>query len=122
LKMVSKTRKAIEMLYRDKCTIVEYQPIKDPVTKRTNNKEVIVLENQPCKLSYKNIVSATDGEVAKLEQTIKLFISPDVEIKSGSKLIITNQNNITKEYVRSGESAIYPNHQEIVLELLEDKA
>ncbi|HBF4080029.1 TPA: hypothetical protein KOT11_000339 [Clostridioides difficile] len=120
--MMDKTRKAIEMLYRDKCTIVEYQPVKDPVTKRTNNKEVIVLENQPCKLSYKNIVSATDGKVAKLEQTIKLFISSDVEIKSGSKLIITNQNNITKEYVRSGESAIYPNHQEIVLELLEDKA
>ncbi|HBF5864963.1 TPA: hypothetical protein KOR80_001587 [Clostridioides difficile] len=120
--MVSKTRKAIEMLYRDKCTIVEYQPIKDPVTKRTNNKEVIVLENQPCKLSYKNIVSATEGKLSKLEQTIKLFISPNISVKAGSKLIITNQNNITKEYVRSGESAIYPNHQEIVLELLEDKA
>ncbi|WP_331676080.1 hypothetical protein, partial [Clostridioides difficile] len=116
-KMVSKTRKAIEMLYRDKCTIVEYQPIKDPVTKRTNNKEVIVLENQPCKLSYKNIVSATEGKVAKLEQTIKLFISPDIEIKAGSKLIIND-----KEYVRSGESAIYPNHQEIILELFKDKA
>ncbi|HBG5343805.1 TPA: hypothetical protein KQG29_001164 [Clostridioides difficile] len=115
--MVSKTRKAIEMLYRDKCTIVEYQPIKDPVTKRTNNKEVIVLENQPCKLSYKNIVSATDGKVAKLEQTIKLFISPNVSVKAGSKLIINN-----KEYVRSGESAIYPNHQEIILELFKDKA
>ncbi|MFL8797998.1 hypothetical protein Q3228_19010, partial [Clostridioides difficile] len=61
--------------------------------------------------------SATEGKVAKLEQTIKLFISPDVEIKSGSKLIIND-----KEYVRSGESAIYPNHQEIILELLEDKA
>ncbi|HEK5047422.1 hypothetical protein, partial [Clostridioides difficile] len=105
------------MLYRDKCTIVEYQPIKDPVTKRTNNKEVIVLENQPCKLSYKNIVSATEGKVAKLEQTIKLFISPDIEIKAGSKLIIND-----KEYVRSGESAIYPNHQEIILELFKDKA
>ncbi|EGT4083900.1 TPA: hypothetical protein KRK11_003715, partial [Clostridioides difficile] len=104
-------------LYRDKCTIVEYQPIKDPVTKRTNNKEVIVLENQPCKLSYKNIVSATEGKVAKLEQTIKLFISPDIEIKAGSKLIIND-----KEYVRSGESAIYPNHQEIILELFKDKA
>ncbi|MCJ0382328.1 hypothetical protein JY782_18800, partial [Clostridioides difficile] len=112
-----KTRKAIEMLYRDKCTIVEYQPIKDPVTKRTNNKEVIVLENQPCKLSYKNIVSATEGKLAKLEQTIKLFISPDIEIKAGSKLIIND-----KEYVRSGESAIYPNHQEIILELFKDKA
>ncbi|MDX5618789.1 hypothetical protein, partial [Clostridioides difficile] len=110
-------RKAIEMLYRDKCTIVEYQPIKDPVTKRTNNKEVIVLENQPCKLSYKNIVSATEGKLAKLEQTIKLFISPDIEIKAGSKLIIND-----KEYVRSGESAIYPNHQEIILELFKDKA
>lgn len=105
------------MLYRDKCTIVEYQSVKDPVTKRTNNKEVIVLENQPCKLSYKNITSATDGKVAKLEQTIKLFISPDIEIKAGSKLIIND-----KEYVRSGESAIYPNHQEIILELFKDKA
>ncbi|ENY8570605.1 TPA: hypothetical protein KRL22_001421 [Clostridioides difficile] len=120
--MVSKTRKAIEMLYRDKCTIVEYQPIKDPVTKRTNNKEVIVLENQPCKLSYKNIVSATEGKVAKLEQTIKLFVSPNISVKAGSKLIITNQNNITKEYIRSGEPAIYPNHQEVLLELCEDKA
>ena len=115
--MVSKTRKVIEMLYRDKCTIVEYQPIKDPVTKRTNNKEVVVLENQPCKLSYKNITSTEQGEVAKLTQTIKLFISPDIEIKAGSKLIIND-----KEYVRSGESAIYPNHQEIILELFKDKA
>ncbi|HBG7860105.1 TPA: hypothetical protein KRF17_003499, partial [Clostridioides difficile] len=57
------------------------------------------------------------GKVAKLEQTIKLFISPDIEIKAGSKLIIND-----KEYVRSGESVIYPNHQEIILELLEDKA
>ncbi|HBF4772989.1 phage protein [Clostridioides difficile] len=115
--MVSRTRKAIEMMYRDKCTIVEYQSIKDPITKRTNNKEVVVLENQPCKLSYKNIISATEGKVAKLEQVIKLFISPNIEVKAGSKLIINN-----KEYVRSGESAIYPNHQEIILELLKDKA
>ncbi|MBG0219984.1 hypothetical protein I4O96_13080 [Clostridioides difficile] len=119
---MDKTRKAIEMMYRDKCTIVEYQPTKDPITKLTNNKEVVALENQPCKLSYKNIASATDGKVAKLTQTIKLFISPNVNIKAGSKLIITNQNNVTKEYVRSGESAIYPNHQEVILELLEDKA
>ncbi|MCM0744899.1 hypothetical protein NB459_06105 [Clostridioides difficile] len=120
--MVSRTKKCLERLYRDKCTIIEYQPIKDPITKRTNNKEVIVLENQPCKLSYKNIASATDGKVAKLEQTIKLFISPNISVKAGSKLIITNQNNVTKEYVRSGEPAIYPSHQEIVLELFKDKA
>lgn len=120
--MVNRTRKAIEMLYRDKCTIVEYQPIKDPISKRTSNKELIVLENQPCKLSYKNITSATDGKVAKLEQTIKLFISTSIEVKAGSKLIITTQNNITREYVRSGESAIYPNHQEIILELFKERA
>ncbi|MCO8812783.1 hypothetical protein KLO35_14195 [Clostridioides difficile] len=115
--MVNKSRKAIELLYRDKCTIVEYKPIKDPVSKRTNNKEVIVLENQPCKLSYKNITSTEEGKVAKLTQTIKLFISPNLNIKAGSKLIINN-----KEYVRSGEPAIYPNHQEVILELFKDKA
>ncbi|TQX28014.1 hypothetical protein D1N55_18385, partial [Clostridioides difficile] len=60
---------------------------------------------------------ATEGKLAKLEQTIKLFISPDIEIKAGSKLIIND-----KEYVRSGESAIYSNHQEIILELFKDKA
>ncbi|MGO0854038.1 hypothetical protein ACTPDQ_20745, partial [Clostridioides difficile] len=70
----------------------------------------------------KNITSATDGKVAKLVQTIKLFISPNINIKAGSKLIITTQNNITREYARSGESAIYPNHQEIILELLKNKA
>lgn len=115
--MVNKARRAIELLYRDKCTIIEYQPIKDPITKRSSNKEVVALENQPCKLSYKNIVSATEGKVAKLEQTIKLFISPNISVKAGSKLIINN-----KEYVRSGETAIYPNHQEVILELFEDKA
>lgn len=120
--MVSRARKAIEMLYRDKCTIVEYQPIKDPITKRTNNKEVVVLENQPCKLSYKNITSTEQGKVARIVQTIKLFISPDIEVKAGSKLIITNQNNVTKGYVRSGESTIYPNHQEIILELFKERA
>lgn len=105
------------MLYRDKCTIVEYQPIKDYITKRTNNKEVVVLENQPCKLSYKNITSTEQGKVAKLTQTIKLFIAPNISVKAGSKLIINN-----KEYVRSGEPAIYPSHQEIILELFKDKA
>ncbi|HBF7900670.1 hypothetical protein KLL36_19390 [Clostridioides difficile] len=120
--MVNRTRKAIEMLYRDKCTIVEYQPVRDPITKRTNNKEIIVLENQSCKLSYKNTVSAEQGKVAKLVQTIKLLISPDIQIKAGSKLIITTQNNVTREYVRSGETAIYPNHQEIILELFKKRA
>ncbi|HBG6803388.1 TPA: hypothetical protein KRI71_003771, partial [Clostridioides difficile] len=47
---------------------------------------------------------------------------PNINIKAGSKLIITTQNNITREYARSGESAIYPNHQEIILELLKNKA
>ncbi|UWD46855.1 hypothetical protein NYR90_09855 [Clostridioides difficile] len=115
--MVNRIRTSVERLYRDKCTIVECQPVKDPITKRTNNKEVVVLENQPCKLSYKNIMSTEQGKVAKLTQTIKLFISPNTEIKVGSKLIINS-----KEYIRSGEPAIYPNHQEIILELLKDKA
>lgn len=46
----------------------------------------------------------------------KLFISPDVAIKAGSKIIVT-QHGRTTEYSNSGVPAVYPTHQEIMLTL-----
>ena len=51
----------------------------------------------------------------------KLFISPEVEIKPGSKIVVT-QNGVTTEFSNSGKPAIYTNHQEIMLKLFEDYA
>lgn len=115
--MVAAVRKAIESRYTGSCTVYEYQSVKDPITKITSQQEVDVLTNQPCKLSFKNITSAssTDG-AANITQLVKLFIAPEVTIKPGSKITVT-QNGVTTDYESSGKPALYTHHQEIILEL-----
>lgn len=118
-------RKAIEMLYEDSCNIIEYRGNKDSVTKQTKKQEVVVLENQPCNLSYSNTKNATSTEAATIiTQTPLLFISTDVSIKAGSKIVVTKKSETviadsvnTTAYKNSGVPAVYSVHQEITLEL-----
>lgn len=111
-------RNALESLYTDTCAIYEYKEEKDKYTKRTASKEVVIVENEPCRLSYKSINKSSDENTPKITQVIKLFISNKIDIKAGSKIVVT-KNNKTTEYKNSGEPAIYSNHQEIILELFE---
>ncbi|WP_313803271.1 hypothetical protein [Cytobacillus sp.] len=120
--MVNVRRKAIERLYKGTCTIKEFQPVKDPITHITSKKEVPVLENQPCKLSFEKQTSATNTNApAIIAQSTKLFLAPEIVIKAGSKIIVS-QNGKTIEYSRSGEAAVYMDHQEIALELFKGYA
>lgn len=115
-------RKAIESTYFGLVTVSEYQKVKDPLTALTSYKEVVVLENQPCKLSFESITTAVQTEAATtISQATKLFISPDITIKPGSKLTVT-QTGVTTAYTGSGVPAVYPTHQEIMLELFESWA
>ena len=109
-------RKAIEMTYIGTCTITEHQKVKKE-NKSTGFSDVVVLENQPCKLSYEKVTNNNQTEsAAALIQTAKLFIAPEIQVKPGSKLTIS-QNGRTIDFKNSGEPAIYQTHQEIVLEL-----
>lgn len=110
-------RKAIEGTYTGLLKVTEYQSVKDPVTHITRTEKVVVLENQPCKLSFETITTAIQTEAAAtISQAVKLFVSPDITIKPGSMLTIA-QNGVTTEYTSSGVPAVYPTHQEIMLEL-----
>lgn len=112
-------RKAIEGTYTGVMTVSEYKAVRDPVTKITSNKEVVVLENQPCKLSFETITAAVQTETgAAVSQAVKVFVSPDISITAGSKIKVT-QNGVTTDYTSSGVPAVYPTHQEIILELFE---
>lgn len=113
---VVKARKAIESMYDGTCTVTEYQEyIKE--NKSTGHHEVVILEGQPCRLSFSSSPNTNHTEsAAQLVQTIKVFLAPDVRVQAGSKLIIT-QNGVTTEYKSSGEPALYQTHQEIMLEL-----
>ena len=110
-------RKAIEGTYTGLLKVTEYQSVKDPVTHITRTEKVVVLENQPCKLSFETVTAAVQTEnAAALSQAGKLFVFPDVTIKPGSMLTVA-QNGVTTEYTSSGVPAVYPTHQEIILEL-----
>lgn len=112
----------LAILWTGKCTIYEYQDITDPETFQTTQQEVPVLIDEPCRLSY-NHEQATNIQsgAAVVSQSITLFIRPDLVIKAGSVIEIT-QNNVTERYKDSGKPAVYRNHQEIILQLYEDNA
>lgn len=113
-------RKAIESTYDGVTVVEEYQQVKDEVTKLTSNEIVVVLENQPCRLSFEKLQIANQTEsAAEVTQTTKLFIAPDVVIKPGSKITVT-QAGRTAEYTYSGVPAVYDTHQEIILDLFTD--
>lgn len=109
-------RQAIESMYIGSCTITEHQKVLKP-NKSTGFQDQVVLENQPCKLSFSKITTASQSETASMvSQSAKLLIAPEIIIKPGSKVTIT-QNGKTTAYKSSGEPAMYDTHQEIMLEL-----
>jgi hypothetical protein len=112
-----KARKAIESLYDGTCTITEHQKVKKE-NKSTGFQEVPVLKDVPCRLSFKTInnTNSTETGASAVVQIAKVFLAPEIKVKPGSKLSVT-QNGVTTEYKSSGEPAFYSTHQEIVLEL-----
>jgi hypothetical protein len=115
-----KSKNPLAKLWSGRCTIYEYQNVTDPQTFQTTLNEVAVLVDEPCRLSY-NREHATNiaNGAAIVSQSITLFIRPDLVIKPGSVIEIT-QHGVTEKYKGSGQPAVYCNHQEIVLELYEN--
>ena len=116
---VVKARAAIEATYAGVCDVIEYRSVKDGVTKLTNQSEVTVLEKLPCRVSFESKTAAVQTDTAaSVSQGVRLFVPPDADIKSGSKVVVT-QNGHTVAYRASGVPAVYPTHSEIMLELFE---
>lgn len=116
---VKAARKAIESTYTGTLTVTEYQEVMNEVTKLTGFEEVTVIENQPCRLSFETLQAASQSDsTATVTQTTKLFVSPEITIKPGSKITVT-QAGVTTDYTHSGVPAVYETHQEIILELFE---
>lgn len=115
----------LSILWIGRATIYEYQTVTDPVTFKSKQKLTPVVENEPCRVSYANNTHGeligTDKGVTNIEQEITLFIRPDLTIKPGTVIEVT-QHNRTVKYKSSTKSAVYSNHQEISLDLFEDYA
>ena len=77
--MLQKTkmvRKALESLYTGRCDVIEHKKIKKR-NGSTGFKDVKVMEDIPCRLSYKNIGSTTtvqeENKASRVNQVITLF-------------------------------------------------
>ena len=101
------TRKAIESSYDSTADIFEKTKVLN--SSITKFKETKVHSDIKCRLSYNSIGATANGEANA------------IEVKPGS-VIHVNSMGITKAYRCSGKPAVYPTHQEIVLDILESKA
>ncbi len=112
-------RKAQESLYTGIMTVTEHRKVTDDTSKLTRYEDIRVLDDQPCRLSFETLKQAISSEPATtVTQVIKLFLSPDITVRAGSKITVT-QDGITADYAYSGIPAVYPTHQEIILNQFE---
>ena len=94
----------------------------NPANGRTEPQERILAADIRCRISHKSVVSTEPNEeAAQVAQSVVLYIDPSVDIPEGSKITVT-QNGTTRDYERSGKSAVYSCHQEVPLELFKEWA
>ena len=114
--MVS-VRNALERLWTDRCAVYVRAETTDK-TGLTDFTETLLVENQPCKLSFETLGKASGDPVATAGQVVKLFLTPDIKIPAGSRIVVTRDGTLkrTFEFFSSGEPGVFHDHQEIFLE------
>ena len=118
---LKQSRESIQSMWTGICNIFGFKNSKNKYgTVVSEVKELY--KNIPCRLSFKNISQTEQTEsVAKTSQVVKLFIAPEVYVLPGS-IVEVIQNGVTRKYKHSGISAVYTNHQEIILDAEQEKA
>ncbi len=113
-------RKAIEMLYDCKCTIENLAEVEDSETGIAEKVWQVVASDISCKRSIKNIeLAETSDNAPAVAQVITLFLAPEVAVKAGSRITVTDKHGTITIYNSSGYPAVFTNHQEITLELVQ---
>lgn len=112
-------KKALQTLWNDSCTVYVQAKTQNPNNKRTEFVETVLFENQPCKLSFESLNSASEnGNVSTITQSAKLFLDNELSVPSGSKIVVKRAEN-TFAFKKSGEPGIFTYHQEIPLVLFD---
>ena len=114
---MSIAEKAVKSLWEDSLTVVERQKYTKP-DHTTGFQEVAVISDEACKIIFKTVSVVDQQEAAELVQSVKLLCDKSLEIKEGSKIVVTHEGRTTS-YRRAGMPAVYSVHQEIMLEPFE---
>ena len=114
LPKISLVKRAVEHLYDGRMTVEEAR-------KEKNAKNITalvwsaVIEDAPCRVSYKTVAPAGRSDtVDSIAQAITLFTAPDIDIKPGSRIVVT-QRGRSMRFSCAGIPAVYESHQEVPL-------
>lgn len=116
-------RKAIESRYESTCSVFVYKDKFDEDTKQTKRVRELLIKNQPCRLSYQtqafaSLVSTQAEGVPSAYQSTKVFMSPDIDVPENSELEVNWKGRVLK-FKRSSVPVIHTNHQEVMVEVLD---
>lgn len=117
-----RAKTALEGLYEGNARIYTYESKYNAESHSMVTETVVYCEGIPCRLSHSSKTSSTQTKtVDNAGQDIILYLSPDVELKAGSRAEVT-QNGVTRVYDCMGVSAKYPTHQEVRLVLATEES
>lgn len=108
-------------LWTDRCTIYVRRKAVDGSSHLTDFSETVLFEDEPCRLSFSSISAADGSPVAATAQSVKLFISSELDIPAGCKIVVRRADR-ELVFEGSGVPAIYSAHQEIPLKLWKEWA
>ena len=111
-------QKALERLYDGVCTVIDQVETIDE-DGISHFEDGIVVENVPCRVSIGTSPIATVTDVSNVSQAITLFCAPDVTIKKGSQIDVT-QYGVTAHYKCAGVPAVYDVFQSVEMELKDE--
>lgn len=113
--MVKSYQNALRRLWDGLCDVYTFETARNKANGRDEPTAVQKLHGEPCRLSFSSISSTSEEDSApRIQQALKLFISKEVTIPAGSKIVVTQEGQ-TNAYAQSGEPAVYSTHQEIML-------
>lgn len=105
-----------DFLYDSKMTVTGY--VKEKNKGITSQKEVVLFENAPCRISQNGNKSTNGTDYQANGYDMKLFCGLEYDIPAGSKIEITDRNGHIKVYERSNVPINqYWHHQEIAINL-----
>lgn len=107
---------AITPFYAGVCTVSMFTKSKDNTTKLSSLSKTVLYSEQPCRISFSKVVSGNQTDTTdNTSLGVRLFISNTLDIPSGADITVV-QDGVTYNFASSGIAAVYPTHQEIVLE------
>lgn len=109
-------RDIIATLYTGTMTVSEVGTTVDEDTGKDVQALTPVYEDEPCRISYNTVAVDSQENYGTKVQTVTLYCDPDLTIKPGSQIEVT-QNGVTVTYKCSGVPAVYYGHQEVPITL-----